>query len=535
MYRKILVLLLFLNFSACVSPNEETPEKTQTAVQPTSTLLAVVSPTDTPLTFPTEPPPTDTPDPALLHPKWFGGITHADGTTEAILVQLDETDGSLTIQPFSNPLTIEVVERTGVMISFQVSNEREIAFTGALDGKLIAGEVEENEETAVFVLSPMIEGSAPLEDYAGTYQFESGEALTVHISPSFSGSGLDFFWDGLTITDFDTGAIRGLYPVAEDRFLVGSARVIGYPFGAEITFVREGMNVTGLAWRDLTTGEPGEARQATELELSAETMTYISADGITLTGLLTLPETPGPHPAIVVLHGSERGERNDFFREQLRTFFASQGIATLTYDKRGVGDSGGTYRESASEENLTLLAQDVVAGVNYLQSRPEVDAGKIGLIGGSQAGWVIPLAAQSEEVAYFIILSGPVVSTGIENAYSELTNDGESPVQHTSEEISQLLTERTPSGFDPVPVIATLTQPGLWLWGSVDQSVPVPESVENLEALIAEGKENFSFEIFPNADHNLQQSEGGLFVEIPFSEGFVEGMFGKIGEWVRGL
>ncbi|HNB54687.1 MAG TPA: prolyl oligopeptidase family serine peptidase, partial [Anaerolineales bacterium] len=242
---------------------------------------------------------------------------------------------------------------------------------------------------------------------------------------------------------------------------------------------------------------------------------------------------PGPHPAIVISHGSERGERNDFFREQLRTFFASQGIIALTYDKRGVGDSGGTYRESASEENLTLLAQDVLAGVGYLQTRPEVDGTKIGLIGGSQAGWVLPLAAQSEAVAFFIIISGPVVSTGIENSYSELTNDGDSPSQYTPEQISKQLAERTPYGFDPVPILATLPQPGLWLFGGVDQSIPVPESVVNLEALIVAGQGNFSYAVYPGLDHNLQVAEQGLFREIPFSSGFGEEVFARILAWVR--
>ncbi len=205
----------------------------------------------------------------------------------------------------------------------------------------------------------------------------------------------------------------------------------------------------------------------------------------------------------------------------------------MTYDKRGVGDSGGTYRESANESNLTLLAQDVLAGVAYLQTRPEIDGTRIGLIGGSQAGWVIPIAAQSEDVAYFIIISGPVVSVGIEDAYSAYTNDGDSPTEYTPEELSQLLAARTPSGFDPVPILATLTQPGLWLWGTVDQSVPVPESVVNLEALIVAGQGNFSYEVFQKGDHNLQQSEAGLFREIPFSAGYVEGMFGRILEWIR--
>lgn len=452
---------------------------------------------------------------------------------ESILVHLAE--GSLIVQPQSEALAIEQISREGNTLSFQVSGEREMAFMGQWDGQYLTGDVVEKEETAGFVLMPMAE-AGNLEDFAGTYLFEEGDALTVHLSPSFSSRGLDFFWEGLTITDFRNGAIRGLYPIGEDRFLVGSGRVIGYPFYNQITFTREGGQVTGLEWQayDLVTGEFAEGPSATRLTLPTETVTYTSADGVTLTGMLTLPNTPGPHPAIVISHGSERGERNDFFREQLRTFFASQGIIALTYDKRGVGDSGGTYREAASEENLTLLAQDVLAGVAYLKSRPEVDGSKIGLIGASQAGWVFPIAAsQSEDVAFFVLLSGPVVSTGIERAYSELTNNGEAPSQYTPEEISQQIAARTTYGFDPLPILATLTQPGLWILGGVDQSIPIPESVENLEALIAAGQGNFSYQVFPSLDHSLQVSEQGLFREIPVSTGFGEEVFTKILEWVR--
>ena len=47
--------------------------------------------------------------------------------------------------------------------------------------------------------------------------------------------------------------------------------------------------------------------------------------------------------------------------------------------------------------------------------------------------------------------------------------------------------------------------------------MPVTFSAENLQALMASGKDNFSYEIFPNADHNLNESPHGLFNEIPYS------------------
>ncbi len=411
-------------------------------------------------------------------------------------------------------------------------------FSGQFIGPQIQGQVEQTGESSAFTLWPILNlTDDALSEFLGTYRFESGTALSINLSPSYSSSGLDFFWTGLTLNHFGTGAVRGLYPIGADTFLVGSARVIGYPFTAQITFERDQSgNVSGLVWqsRDVATGQLDNGQRAVRLTLLSETVHYTSTDGITLTGLLTLPDTPGRHAGIVVLHGSERGTRNDFGRQQMSAFMASQGLAVLTYDKRGVGDSGGVYQEYASESNLSLLAQDALAGVNYLKGRPEIDSRRIGLIGASQAGWIIPLAAaQSADVRFFIILSGPVVSVGTESQYSSYTNNGDSPSSYSAEDISKKLATASPSGFDPLPVIADLQQPGLWLWGDQDQSVPVPESLSNLKGLIAQGRANFAYRVFLNADHNLQQSSHGLFNEIPYSAGFPEDYYTTLAQWLQ--
>ena len=274
-------------------------------------------------------------------------------------------------------------------------------------------------------------------------------------------------------------------PAASDTFLVGSARAVGYPFAEQITFQRDGTgNVTGLIWRprDPTTGELGEAEQAARLSLQSEVVHFTSEDGTNLTGLLTLPATRGPYPAIMMLHGSEPGTKDNFGNQQMSAFMASQGIAILTYDKRGAGESEGNYVESASERNLSLTAQDAIAGVEYLKSRPEINGEKIGLTGFSQAGWVIPLAAsQSDDISYFIILSGPITSVGHEDIYSSYTNDGESAENYSLEEISKRLAAAPHSGFDSTPIIPSLDQRGLWIWGDQDKSLPFFESENHLK------------------------------------------------------
>jgi dienelactone hydrolase len=344
------------------------------------------------------------------------------------------------------------------------------------------------------------------------------------VSPSFSANGLQFFGQTLMMTDFESGALRALYPVDDSTFLIGAFRVIGAPFHGRIRFEKDEQgNVAGLMWwqtpHDLFTS-PVPGFYASRIAYTTADIPFTSADGTSLMGRLSLPESTSPTAAFMMLHGSERGTRDNFTNKLMAHYMLSQGFAMLNYDKRGVGDSEGIYQESASAANLQLHAQDAIAGVEYLAARPEIDAKRIGLIGFSQAGWIIPLAAsQSDSVSQFVILSGPAASTGHESMFSSYTNDGESLENFDDTEITEQLRKLNPGGFDPLPLIAELKQPGLWLWGSVDKSVPVTFSTENLQALIDSGKINLAYQVLPNGDHGLNASSQGLFTEIPYSPG----------------
>ncbi len=433
---------------------------------------------------------------------------------------------------------LKILNASNSKISFNVAAENEMTFSGEYNGSQINGQVDGNGQTDSFTLLPLFsESKGSLDNFLGTYQFESGKSVLINLAPEYNSSGLYFFGQGLMVTHFGTGDIRALYPIAADTFLVGSARAIGYPFKEQITFQRDSNGtVTGLTWqtRNPETGEPGESQSATRLNLKSEVVHFTSDDGTELTGLLTLPATSGPYPAIMSLHGSEPGTKDNFGSHQVSAFMASHGIATLTYDKRGVGKSEGSYVEAATERNLSLIAQDAIAGVEYLKSRPEIKADQIGLTGFSQAGWVIPLAAsQSKDIAYFIILSGPITSVEHEDLFSTYTNDGESANNYSQEVIAKRLADTPHSGFDFTPIIANLDQLGLWIWGDQDKSQPAFESESNLKEVIAQGKSNFTYVTLANADHNLQQTTQGLFNEIPYSPGYHPDYYKTMVEWLK--
>lgn len=144
-----------------------------------------------------------------------------------------------------------------------------------------------------------------------------------------------------------------------------------------------------------------------------EEMTYqnLSAN-VSIAGTLTIPKGKGPFPAVLLLAGSGPSDRNESALGHkpflvLADHLTRQGIVVLRADKRGVGKTTGTFSSSGVAE----FASDALAGVEYLKSRPEVDAKKIGLIGHSEGGGVAPLVAtQTRDVSYLVLLAAPGMS-----------------------------------------------------------------------------------------------------------------------------
>ena len=510
-------LLLMLCLAACAAPS------------------AIPTAAPTPSSTPT-PVPSATPEP--LTGEWIGAATQPDGSTASLLISFDTA--KLNIEPLTASWSMNVTQNAEG-INFSATGKSNDPFTGiefggSFSGENLTGEISWDGQKSSVIFIPIVAvDSSALEKYEGLYRFESGRTLSIIVSPKFSAGGLQFFSQTLMMTDFESGALRGLYPIDGSTFLIGALRVVGAPFNGRIQFDEDNQgNVQGLRWwetpNDLL-NSPVPGFYASRVLYTSEDITFTSADGIKLAGRLSVPESSSPVPAFMMLHGSEQGTRDNFGNKVMAHYMISRGFAILNYDKRGVGDSEGTYQEAPSPANLQRHADDAIAGVEYLASRPEIDAQRIGLIGFSQAGWVIPLAAsQSDAITHVVILSGPVASTSHENLFSDYTNDGESVKNFDDAVITQKLRESNPGGFDPVPIIADLDQSGLWLWGSMDKSVPVTFSAENLQALIDSGKSNFSFQILPNGDHNLNASPNGLFAEIPYSPGVL--FYSTLAEWL---
>ncbi len=257
-----------------------------------------------------------------------------------------------------------------------------------------------------------------------------------------------------------------------------------------------------------------------------ETM-RIKAGDIELYATLFLPDGSGPFPALVAVHGSGRTRGADL--EQTARFFAENGLAVLVYDKRGVGRSGGYYSAVGRYNSRTVLpelANDVRSVVFFLRKRDDIRNAQIGLLGFSQAGWIVPIAAAATPgVAFTVLISGPTVTVAEEIYYSELTRDDSGAPSDLSEaEISSKLSEyEGPRGFDPEPYLKRLDTPGLWIFGERDRSIPVPESTRILERLITEDNKPFYYRIFAGGDHALRNTLTGARISF----------FPEIIEWMR--
>ena len=180
----------------------------------------------------------------------------------------------------------------------------------------------------------------------------------------------------------------------------GTATFQGEHQGDEITgkFTQAGMAGTFSLTRG---GEPAEEMPPEPVPYREEEVTFGNGElkfAGTLT--LTLPESSGPYPAVVMITGSGPQDRDEevagfkVFRV-IADHFTRHGIAVLRYDDRGVGGSDGDVMESTSHD----FAGDAVAAIGMLKSRSDISGGRIGLVGHSEGGIVAPIAAvRSDDV-----------------------------------------------------------------------------------------------------------------------------------------
>jgi pimeloyl-ACP methyl ester carboxylesterase len=140
----------------------------------------------------------------------------------------------------------------------------------------------------------------------------------------------------------------------------------------------------------------------------SEDVTY-SSGGVKLAGTLTLPRASGPFPVALLISGSGPQDRDGTIAGHkpfwvIADYLTRRGIAVLRVDDRGTGQSEGR----SSAQDYDSLTDDVLAAVEYLKARPDIDPARVGVIGHSEGGTIGPMAAvRSADIAFVVMLAGP--------------------------------------------------------------------------------------------------------------------------------
>ena len=331
----------------------------------------------------------------------------------------------------------------------------------------------------------------------------------------------------------------------------------------------DGSWTSTLGWTDHPDGHTASFTHcaASELEFDGKKADRIPFDttdtmfegrrGIKLAGRLVLPKSNDPVPIVVLVHGAERDSARDSYA--LQRLLPAENVGAFVYDKRGTGASEGKYTQ-----DFDTLADDAVAAMREAKRIAGPLCARIGYQGGSQGGWVVPLATTRAPVDFAIVSFGLAVSVideDQEEVALEMRLRG-----HSQEEISKALEvasaaeavfesgftkgfERldavrdkyrnepwyrdvhgnythfilpytaaearekfknslpgTPFRYDPMPTLRAAKTPQLWILGEDDLEAPSAETSRRIKTLIVEGKP-ITLALFPHAEHGMTEYE----------------------------
>ncbi len=287
-------------------------------------------------------------------------------------------------------------------------------------------------------------------------------------------------------------------------------------------------------------------------QVTTETVSFQSVD-ITLSGELAKPEGVENPPVFVFIHGSGETPKEDLAWYARKA--NKHGYASITFDKRGVGNSEGA-EDFHRYFDFESLARDVAAAVQFAANRSDLNGSEIYLFAVSQGGWVAPLATSLSDVpiAGMIVISASVVPVREDRIFeraARLKREGftEEEVEQatklqiadqnfssdsTSYDSLKLLWDQYKDerwfrrvylseepldyshswrqhhskiiDFNPLPILQNLEMPVVWIFGDpeLDGLGPVKQSITNLEGLKSQGKE-YLILTYPGYDHNLER------------------------------
>lgn len=310
-----------------------------------------------------------------------------------------------------------------------------------------------------------------------------------------------------------------------------------------------------------------------------------AATGATIRGTLRLPTGASraqPRPAVVILPGSGRLSRRALEGDLtvMADWFAQRGFASLVYDRRGVSESDGEYRDLT----IDLMASDLEAAIAFLQAHEAIDGGRVGVHGISQAGFYSPRVAAKGSLAFMIIVGSTPVDPIDQDVYwlcAELEACGypDSEVREAEAlqrakhryassrsdddwaAYSELLASAAQREWADLPNATDSRDDDVWdfwatgdkqdpmadwravdgvpilfLWGGADLVSPVELSIQGVnDALRRPGAGPFQCVVIPGAEHSMWASQTGSTREFAGFDRKAPRYFERMGEWLDAL
>jgi uncharacterized protein len=281
----------------------------------------------------------------------------------------------------------------------------------------------------------------------------------------------------------------------------------------------------------------------------------IRSGRVRLAATLTLPRSPGPHLAVVLVTGSGPQDRDGTVsghRPNLvwADFLTRRGFAVLRADDRGVGRSTGKLLDSTDED----FAGDVLAQTDFLKRRKDVDPRRIGVVGHSEGALVAAMAAaRTREIDFVVLLAGPAMpgreilaaqseriahALGIPDALAARSREIQEKVFAAKRDAAAVLERElarlTPEEavvvkgqlgrqldvvksrwfrflleYDPRPALRRIRCPVLALYGALDVQVPAALNAPAMRQALPHAR----VEVLPDVNHMFQRAKTGSPVE----------------------
>jgi pimeloyl-ACP methyl ester carboxylesterase len=329
----------------------------------------------------------------------------------------------------------------------------------------------------------------------------------------------------------------------------------------------------------------GSAERLEQIPLTL-TDTRFSSVETQLVGRLIEPSGAAgtKRPLVVMVHGSER---TSALQSPYAYSLAAQGISVFVYDKRGTGASEGDYTQ-----NFELLASDAAAALTHARTMAQGRFGRSGYFGGSQGGWVAPLAATRSK-ADFVAIGFGLVASPIEEDREQMISEARALgldseamalIDRLSAATSRLLLSEFTEGYeelaevrrelaekpwsqkirgeysgetlrvsedelrrvgrarfdnleliwdyDSVAALNRVNIPVLWILAGEDREAPIQTTRAALQGLVKAGKP-IDVYLFPDTDHGMVEfttNADGSRTVTRITDGYLR----LLGDWIQG-